>query len=201
MIPVRISDYYVLPISLPSLSSFSTPATHYLYLRPDEPKIPVPATPRSLFLVNVPIDTTPAHIRHLFSAQLGLPAGRVEEVQFERARRRLTNTRNENTTIDQASVGKSGRSRKRKRTTEERSPEELENAQLPATWDRELHKSGSTAVVVFVDRASMEEVIKAVKKAQKLRTNIVWAKGLEEKVPSLGSARMMSVPSFESTVD
>lgn len=201
MIPLQISDYYVLPISLPSSNSFPTPATHYLYLRPDEPKIPVPATPRSLFLVNIPFDTTVAHIKSLFSKQLELPSGRIEEVQFDFAKRRLINTQNENSTIDRASVGKNTKSRKRKRTIEENPPEELDSAQMPATWDRELHKSGSTAVVIFVDRASMEAVIKAVRRVRRRDTKVIWGKGLEEKVPSLGSARMLSVPSMESTVD
>lgn len=195
MMPVRISDYFVLPISLPSLSSFSTPATHYLYLRPDEPKIPVPTTPRSLFLVNVPFDSTATHIKSLFSKQLELPAGRIEEVQFEHARRRLNNTQNEDSSTNRNLVGKSMK-RKRKRTTEEKSPDQLDSAQMLATWDRELHKSGSTAVVIFVDRASMEAVIKAVKRARKLQTKVIWGKGLEEKVPSLGSARMLFRPKY-----
>ncbi|KAL9118134.1 MAG: hypothetical protein Q9187_005326, partial [Circinaria calcarea] len=192
MIPLRISDYHVLPISLPPLSSFPTPATHYLYLRPDEPKIPNHATPRSLFLVNVPFDATVAHIKGLFSKQLELPAGRIEDVQFEYSRRRLASTQDDISAINEASIGKSGKSRKRKRTAEEKSPEELESARLPATWDRELHKSGSTAVAIFVDRVSMEAAIKAVKRARKQQTIVTWGEGLEEKVPSLGSARYLN---------
>src|SRR5699024_6384979 len=54
----EIAGYTVLPVQLPPTPAFPKPATHYLYLRPHEPRIPDPDSPRSLFIVNTPIDTT-----------------------------------------------------------------------------------------------------------------------------------------------
>ncbi|MCJ1259710.1 Ribosomal RNA-processing protein 7 [Lignoscripta atroalba] len=192
VIPSKISEYYILPISLPALPSNHTPATHYLYLRPHEPKIPSPTTSRSLFLVNVPFDATNAHIKHLFSQQMDLPSGRIENVEFESTRSNILRPETEKLekfSHPQAQPGKKN-NKKRKRGADVDDFERLEDVQFPTTWDRQLHKSGSTVVVVFVDRASMEAVIKAVKRLRKRDKDIVWGEGLEGKLPALGSASM-----------
>ena len=177
-IPLEISGYFVLPLALPVQRSFPTPATHYLYLRPHEPKIPTEDTPRSLFLVNVPFDATEIHFRHLFGTQLD--GGRVERVDFEGARSKSKPA--------VAPPGPTKKGKKRKRA-EIQSMDEVEGAELPKVWDRELHHSGGTAVVVFVDRVSMDASLKAAKKAAKGGKKIVWGEGVEEKVPKLGSER------------
>ena len=189
-IPMKISDYYILPISLPPLASLPTPATHYLYLRPDEPKLPTPTTPRSLFLVNVPFDATDVHIKHLFSEQLDLPNGRIEDVVFQGTKASTSKSEGQEALQPQNYLGK--KSKKRKREAEVENLEIL-GVGFPSTWDRELHKSGSTAVVVFVDRASMEAVVKATRRSRKEEKNIVWGQGLEGKIPALGSASMFMV--------
>ena len=181
-VPLKIADYLVLPLTLPALPSFPTPATHYLYLHPHAPKIPSPTTPRSLFLVNIPFDTTPEHFKHLFSTQLSLPAGRIEDVHFEDTNRRSSDT------APQAQKVPVKKSKKRKRD-EQDIAQGLAAAEWPKVWDRELHASGSNAVVVFVDRASMEAVIKAVKRVQKGKERIVWGEGVEDKLPPLGYQR------------
>jgi ribosomal RNA-processing protein 7 len=81
----QIGDYTVLPLSLPPTSSFPTSATHTIYLRPHAPKIPTESDARSLFLVNVPVDSTPTHFKSVFSSLIG--AGRVEDVRFEHEKR------------------------------------------------------------------------------------------------------------------
>ena len=187
MTPIQILDYHVLPLVLKPLASFSTPATHYLYLRAHEPKIPDPTTPRSLFLVNVPIDATDAHFKGLFSTQLGLPNGRIEEVRFDGAKRASTSLDLESTTVKSSQHAKS---KKRKRGENIEDQAQLLEAEMPSTWDRELHKSGSSAVVVFVDRASMEAALKAVKRSRKAQKDIQWDDGLEGKLPALGSHSM-----------
>lgn len=178
-VPLQMADYIILPLALPPQRSFPTPATHYLYLRPHEPKISTPDTPRSLFLVNVPFDATESHMRHLFASQLG--AGRVDRVEFEGARRQSKPV------VTPSLQNKKGKKRKR---SEIESMDQVEGIELPAVWDRELHASGSTAVVVFVDRTSMEASLKAAKKAAKEEKRIGWGQGVEGKLPSLGSARM-----------
>ncbi|KAI5299746.1 hypothetical protein KEM56_002985, partial [Ascosphaera pollenicola] len=183
--PRTIAGYTVLPIQLPSLPSFPEPATHYLYLHPHEPKIPSADSARSLFLVNVPVTSTEAHFKHLFGSQLF--AGRVERVEFHDV-----NSKNK---PKGPGTGLKQQSKKRKRTQSETLDElqaTLDTITLPSTWDRELHSSGSHAVVVFVDRASMEASLKAAKKAAKSKSaKIVWGEGVEgtDKVEPLGSKR------------
>ena len=181
--PLQIAGYKILPLSLPPLPSIRT-ATHYLYLAPHQPKLPTSTASRSLFLVNVPFDATEIHIKHLLSAQIGLPAGRIEGVQFEGQSRK-------GSSADEALSTKhkqDQKSKKRKRGSDGGSLEDVEGVALPSTWDRDVQTNGLTAVVLFVDRASMEAALKAVKAIRKERIEPVWGEGVEGKVPALGYA-------------
>lgn len=184
MSPLQISGFTTLPLSLPSLPSFPVPSTHYIYLAPHQPRIPTATDERSLFLVNIPFDSTEMHIRHLLSLQLGLPNGRIEEIQLEGGRRKVSTV--ENLAIAKPETEKRGK--KRKRGVQRGSIEDLEGAALPSIWDRELQSNGRTCVVVFVDRPSMEACLKAVKKPRKERRELIWGDNLGGKLPSLGSA-------------
>lgn len=181
---IEIAGYTALPLNLPSTGAFTTPATHYLYLRPHEPRIPDADTPRSLFLVNIPIDTTETHIRHLFGTQLS--AGRVERVEFEAARTGKKHGAAQLALVQGTNVAKS---KKRKRVTADELENRLDDISLPSTWDRQLQRSGSHAVVVFVDKASMEASMKAAKKAARKSTTITWGEGIADRIPSLGLQR------------
>ena len=183
-VPLQIAGYDVLPLSLPPLPSFPGTSTHYLYIVPHQPKIPTPTASRSLFLVNVPFDSTEVHIKHLLSTQIGLPAGRIEDVRFEGQRRKVSG-------MDEASGLKAPqhkKNKKRKRRSSGGIIEDMEGAALPSVWDRDLQTNGLTAVVLFVDRASMDAALKAVKSTRKERREPVWGEGLDDKVPALGSA-------------
>ena len=182
-IPSQIAGYDVLPLSLPPLPSFPEAATHYLYIAPHQPKIPTPTASRSLFLVNVPFDSTETHIKHLLSTQIGLPAGRIEDVRFEGQRRKVSG-------MDEASGLKASQHKKikkRKRGSSGGIIEDMEGTALPSVWDRDLQTNGLTAVVLFVDRASMDAALKAVKSTRKERRDPAWGEGLDDKVPALGS--------------
>ena len=180
----EIAGYAVLPLQLPPTPAFPKPATHYLYLRPHEPRIPDPDSPRSLFVVNVPIDSTETHLRHLFGKQLA--AGRVETVHFEDV---PTKKKHGHASATQGS--NISQSRKRKRLTADDLQNQLDEIELPSTWDRQLQKSGSHAIVVFVDKPSMEASLKAAAKVAKKGSaqTIVWGEGVEHRVPELGLAR------------
>src|SRR6266480_1801566 len=82
--PQTVAGLLVLPLSLhPQKALLPNPTatqTHYLYLRPDAPKIPNPDTPRSLFVANVPIDADEVSFRSLFKELCG---SIVERVEFE----------------------------------------------------------------------------------------------------------------------
>ncbi|KAI9817268.1 MAG: Ribosomal RNA-processing protein 7 [Pycnora praestabilis] len=192
--PLEISSYLILPLSLPPLPSFPTPATHYLYLHIHEPKLPTPSSTRSVFLVNVPFDSTEIYIRHLFANQLGLGGGKVESVEFEGAKSALTPAASTSARNEKTSDSKiNGKKRKRPTISIEDEEKELESlAPLPSTWDRELHHSGSTAVVIFVDRASAEAALKAVRRLRKSKKTITWGEGVEGKLPRLGSERYLN---------
>ena len=187
-IPRQIAGYQVLPLSLQPLPSFPIAATHYLYVAPHQPKIPSPTASRSLFLVNVPFDSTEGHIKYLLSAQIGLPAGRIEDVQFE-GQRRQGNNPDKRAPSSQNGVQKG---KKRKRCSDGVDLENLKGAALPSTWDRELQTNGLTAVVILVDRASMEAALKAVKAARKESRDLVWGEGIKDDLPALGSARYLA---------
>lgn len=183
-IPLQIAGYDILPLSLPHLTSFPQAAIHYLYIAPHQPKIPTSTASRSLFLVNVPFDSTETHIKHLLSAQIGLPTGRIEDVQFEGQRRKATNSGRALSTKPKQDK----KSKKRKRGNSEIALDDVEGAELPSTWDRDLQSNGLTAVVLFVDRASMDAALKAVKAVRKERMQLIWGEGIGDKVPALGSA-------------
>lgn len=181
----KLGDYTILPIAIPPSSAFPKPATHTLYLRPHAPKIPTDNDSRSLFVVNVPMDSTPAHFKAVFVSLIG--AGRFESITFEHENRL---SRAPNSEIDVAVK----KGKKRKRMTNEETIEV--DVELPPVWDRELRRSGSTALVVFVDQKSVELALKAIRKLHKSHAKPgrwpIWGEGVEDKVPALGSARYLT---------
>ena len=186
-IPSQIAGYHVLSLSLPPLPSFPAKATHYIYVGPHQPKVPHPNAARSLFLVNVPFDATEIHLKRLLSQQIGLPAGRIEDVRFEG--QRGSDGHEEDVTVGEQRLEQKGK--KRKRGAKGIGSGHIEGAELPATWDRNLLKGNFTAVVLFVDKSSADVALKAVKKAQKENKEPIWGEGVEDKVPPLGSASML----------
>ncbi|KAF1985696.1 hypothetical protein K402DRAFT_421967 [Aulographum hederae CBS 113979] len=189
-LPIQVSGYTVLPLTLPPLSSFPKKTTHYLYLRPHAPKVPDEETPKSLFLVNFPIDATEDNLRKLFSREV-LGGSRVKSVIFEdlrdagNARKKLMNELRE---LEEESLGpKKGQGKKRKRRGQ---PEEEDSArqqdgseglnlgdtegELPTVWDREILRSGSSAVVVFVDKISADAALKAARRIAKKGEEVIW---------------------------
>ncbi|KAJ4306100.1 hypothetical protein N0V88_000896 [Collariella sp. IMI 366227] len=189
--PSTIGDFSVLPVSIPPLPSFPKTVIHYLYVRRNTPKLPTPADARSLFLTNIPVDSTEAHLRALFASLVG--AGRFESATFEDERKDAHSQTQ--SPIDAAQPAHAARllqahGKKRKREDEEaeRAREEAA-ARLPSTWTRPLRKSGSTAVVLLADEKSVEQVLKAISKANKTKKYPTWGGGNlpEGKVPPLGS--------------
>lgn len=188
--PATIGEFSVLPVSIPPLPSFPRNVTHYLYVRRNAPKIPTANDSRSLFLTNIPVDSTEAHLRALFASLVG--AGRFESATFEDERRDA----HSQSAIDAAQPAQASRllqahgNKKRKREGEEveRAQEEAA-ARLPSTWTRPLRHSGSTAVVLLADEKSVEQVLKATAKVNRTKKYPVWGgENLPEgKVPPFGS--------------
>ncbi|KAH0172316.1 hypothetical protein KCU67_g1780, partial [Aureobasidium melanogenum] len=179
-VPASVNDYTILPLSIPPTDSFPQATKHYLYLRPNAPKVATENTPRELFVVNLPIDATEAHLRFLFATHGN--GARVERVEFEGTRtgKKLT----------APVTSKSGKKRKRGGD----GAAESKMVELPETWDRRVGRSGNTCVVVFVDASAAEMALKEVKKAVKAGKEIVWDahETAGDKVPALGAARYLS---------
>ncbi|KAG4430229.1 hypothetical protein IFR05_014285 [Cadophora sp. M221] len=181
----QIGEYTILPITIPSTPAYPKPTTHTIYLRPHAPKIPTENDSRSLFLVNVPIDSTSAHLRAVFTSLIG--SGRFESASFEHENKTATSTPITTLTLSSAAANK-----KRKRGDDTRAGGEGE--ELPQIWDRELRRSGSTAVVVLVDERSVEVALKAARKLGrrgKEGERYTWGSGISVAggVPGLGSSR------------
>lgn len=175
-------QFAVLPIRMPPMSSFPHSAVHEVRIRRNTPKIPTANDSRSLFLKNIPADSTEPHFRAVFTNLVG--AGRFETIFFH----------DEATTVlpvDPAQATKmQGFARKRKMKDVEAEERELEEkaSQLPQIWTRQLHRSSCTAVVLLADERSVRLVLKAIAKVQKSKKYPVWGENMADEVPELGSS-------------
>lgn len=181
-VPKTIGEFSILPLSIPPLPSYPHTVTHHLYVRRHEPKNPTPDDDRSLFVTNVPVDSTEPHFRAVIASLVG--AGRFESIQFEADKK----TSSASLEPAQAARLSAIASRKRKRDEDSDEEEEIEEiARLPTTWTRTLHRSGSTAVIVLADEKSAGLVLKAIAKVHKTKKYPVWGEGVQERVPPLGT--------------
>ncbi|GAP84549.1 putative meiotic recombination protein dmc1 [Rosellinia necatrix] len=173
--------FLTLPISIPPLPSYPVKATHYMYLRRNAPKLATPNDSRSLYLANVPTDSTEAHFRALFSSLVG--AGRFESIAFEQDRKGTKASH------EPAQAERLARHhKKRKREDEElQHRKEEEDAELPETWARELRRTGSSAVALLADEKSVDSVLKAVKKLKKPEKYPTWGEGVKSDAPIFGA--------------
>lgn len=178
--PSTVVDFTVLPLTLPTLSGL--PASHantqhYLYIKPHEPSAYTATAERSLFIANIPIDASEPSIRALFASQLG--GARVESVDFDSSvpaaplhKRWKAEKRDD----DDGEL----RGKKRKRNDAEVVAEgvvEDEESALPALWASEVRRSGSAAVVVFVDKRSARGALKEIQSAVKSGRVVEWKAG------------------------
>lgn len=197
--PTTVADFTILPLALPALPGLPeqcATAKHYIYVKPHEPSVPSADDERSLFIANVPIDASENNLRALFSEQLG--GSMVERVEFDgRIPAVPMHKRWKSDKGAAAQDGADQRGKKRKRNIAEDKAMiaegviEDEDSALPALWNSELRKSGSGAVVVFVDRKSARGALKELQRAVKEGRSIVW-KGEE----GLGVERTL-IPEYE----
>lgn len=182
-IPKTIGEFSVLPLSIPPLPSYPHAVTHHLYVRRHEPKNATPDDDRSLFVTNVPVDSTEPHFRAIIASLVG--TGRFESIRFE------TDKKTSPASLEPAQAARlsaiASRKRKRDGSDSESEDEEEEIARLPTTWTRPLQRSGSSAVLVLADEKSVDLVLKAIAKTHKSKKYPVWGEGVDEKVPPLGS--------------
>ncbi|KAK3370302.1 ribosomal RNA-processing protein 7-domain-containing protein [Podospora didyma] len=186
--PPTIGDFSVLPVSIPPLPSFPRSAVHYVYVRRNAPKVPTADDSRSLFLTNVPVDSTELHLRGLFAALVG--SGRFESAAFEEERKesyQASTTDLQPASLVRQLAHSGNKKRKREEDNAAERAEEEEAARLPSTWTRPLRRSGSTAVVQLADEKSVEQVLKAIAKIHKSKKYPTWGENVADRVPALGS--------------
>ena len=178
--------FIILPILIPGTKSFPHPATHEVRLRRNAPKIPTANDSRSLFLKNVPVDSTEQHFRAVFTSLVG--AGRFETIVFPDDEASAA-------VIDPAQALKiTEMAKKRKRSDleiEERLQEEQASV-MPEIWTRRLQQSSATAIVLLADEKSVQLVLKAIAKLPKSKKFPTWGEGVSNQVPSLGSSWISS---------
>ncbi|RKF56429.1 Ribosomal RNA-processing protein 7 [Golovinomyces cichoracearum] len=184
----NLVDYVLLNISMPKNNSFPEQTLHTIYLRAHQSKIPDINDSRSLFLVNVPIDSTVSHFRVIISSLIG--PGRFESISFgnELKSRSINPQKHPSSEISS--------SKKRKRVAD---IEQLfHEHDLPDTWDRKLCKSGSSAIIILVDENCVKKTLKTIMKLHKHKKSTnkwpIWGDGItsSSSVPSLGGARYLS---------
>lgn len=184
-----VGDFSVLPITIPPLPAYPKTVVHHVYVRRNSPKVPTEDHARSLFLSNVPVDSTEAHFRALISSLVG--AGRFEGITLEGGRRAASAGAS---ALPAQAARLAAHSKKRKRDDDvaERDGEEAA-AQLPATWSRDLHRSGSTAVALLADEKSVDLVLKAIARLHKTQKYPVWGEGVSSSdVAPLGSKWLLA---------
>jgi ribosomal RNA-processing protein 7 len=178
--PKTVAEFTVLPLVLPTLSGLPEQckdAKHYIYVKPHAPSIPTATDERSLFMANVPIDATEGNIRALFVEQLG--GSMVERVEFDAPIPAQPLHKRWKSDKPGKEDGEQ-RGKKRKRNEEALVAEgviEDEDSALPSIWPGELRRSGSGAVVTFVDKRSARGAMKEIYKAVKDSKTIHWKSG------------------------
>jgi ribosomal RNA-processing protein 7 len=190
--PKTVADFTILALTLPTLPGLPEAcqdAKHYIYVKPHSPSIPTADDARSLFLANVPMDASETNLRALFQEQLG--GSMVERVEFDASvPAQPLHKRWKSDRPAQEDEGGEMRGKKRKRTDNaaiiaEGVVEDADSA-LPQLWNSEVRKSGSGAVVVFVDKKSARGALREVQRAVKEGKSVNWKSGGE----GLGVERM-----------
>lgn len=188
VVPATLGDFSVLPVTFPASPAYPHVATHHIYLRRHSPKVPSPDDDRSLFLANVPADSTAAHFRALFAALVG--AGKFEDIAFlDDQKRSKCASLLPSQAVRLARAAHNSNKRKRGEVDDDEEAAELQTARtLLETWPRRLRRSGSTAVVLLADDRSVGVVLKAVAKLHKTKKYPVWGvdKDARDAPPPLG---------------
>jgi ribosomal RNA-processing protein 7 len=188
-----IGGFHILPISIPPVSSFPQSSIHHIYLRRNEPKTPTADDTRSLFVTNLPVDSTEPHIRALFASLIG--NGRFESITLEDDRKAIQNLPDSQPAqATRLASHANGKKRKRQEGEDAERAEEDRAARLPDAWARKIHQSGATGVVVLADGKSVDLVLKAVTKLHRTQKVPTWPSDqvVSKRVPSLGTSWLKS---------
>ncbi|KAG5513755.1 hypothetical protein PMAC_000793 [Pneumocystis sp. 'macacae'] len=162
-------DYVILKIRMPPTSFNNSCLYHYLYIKEHHRYQPAPLVNRqvdlpsgeSLFISNIPIDTTYDHLKYLFN-EFG---ARIQHVIFSSS---LKSSFFEDT-VNIADV------------------EALSNTgSIWSVWKRPILRSGSWAIVEFLEKHDVQRILQNVN--NKKMEKYVWGQKIPiNRVPELGS--------------
>ncbi|KKA29232.1 hypothetical protein TD95_002048 [Thielaviopsis punctulata] len=171
-------------VSMPPTDSFPVSATHEMRVRRNTPKIPSPTDSRSLYVKNIPADSSEAHFRALFAQLMG--PGCFESIVFRAAASPALE-------LDPAqAVRLAGPLRKRKRDDDAERAAEEHAAQLPALWTRPVHESGAAAIVVLADAPAVRLALKKIAKtSSSAKARPEWGVGVPATTEPLGAMWIM----------
>lgn len=122
---------------------------------------------------NVPIDSSEDNLRSLFK-QIG--GARVERVEFEDDDEPIGH----GMLVKGEKWGEEAAKGKKRKRRHEGDREIGEVHRLPDVWATKIHKSGSSAVVVFVDRATRDAVVKECGRLAKKKEAVEWRGSTED---------------------
>lgn len=169
---MALEDYIIVPIKKPSSSAAGGTTTHHLYIRQTTARSPAQADQKTLFIANIPIDSTPAHFKALF-APLG---GRTADIKFHSIQDTSKYIAPEDVAMELETIQDEKFSKEVKR---------LKRASvLPELWNRTVLRSGSNAYVTFVDIAELNTVMKALRDLGNKGQELIWGEGIpKDRVP------------------
>ncbi|KTW29837.1 hypothetical protein T552_01041 [Pneumocystis carinii B80] len=163
-----MNEYTVLKVKMPKTSFQNTNIVHYLYIKEHDRYQPTPLANQpenlpegpSLFVSNLPIDTTHDHLKYLFN-HLGC---RIQQVFFHFIQRQSYKENiNENYTENETNFKDT----------------------ILFVWKRRILKSGSWAIVEFLEKQDIEYILE--KKNHKKLENYVWGQNIpKNRVQELG---------------
>lgn len=165
-------DYVILKIRMPPTSFSSTCLYHYLYIKEHHRYQPAPLinqqadlpSEQSLFISNIPVDTTYDHLKYLFN-EFG---ARIQHVIFSS----LLKSSFSGDTGDTGNV-------------------DVMSDQDPiwSVWKRPILRSGSWAIVEFLEKQDVQRILQNVN--NKKMEKYVWGQKIPSgRVPELGFKRI-----------
>lgn len=129
-------------------------AVHYMYIKKHESRQDSEATPkdRTLFILNLPVDTTDEHIKRLFQ-----PYGRVVSIKYHNRGNQPEEDEEEAAEAVETAVEQPKLSRKKQQKLEEEEKQKKETD--PSLKIRNLLTTGSFAHVVLLEAKELENVL------------------------------------------
>lgn len=175
----RLADFITLPltIALPAVAKYATSVdrpTHYLYVRPHEPRGDEISNKPALFVSNLPIDATESSVKSLFNT-LCAGRGRVERTVLQSVAKSVNGF---------ASL-RDRAGRESSSSGDESEGEEDDDNTHPATGTKRRRHTG------LVDN-SVSTVAAGAPKAKKIKRIVVTAQAKEEEL--LAELEAVSLP-------